>query len=240
MTLPIWWRDDDAIDETAALDRLTRLSEHLCLPVHLAIIPAHAQPALANFIGHHSSLVPIVHGWSHENHANPEGKKAEFGNDRPVIDRLKDADRGLQKLRGLLNREPAPIFVPPWNRIAPDMFSGLSDLGFEAISTFTPRKSQYAATGLQQINTHLDPIDWRGTRSLVEPEQLVHQIARDLAHRRTKKTDNSEPYGILTHHLVHDQAIWSFTEALIERLLNGPARIWAVHELLETTKDKNL
>ena len=38
--------------------------------------------------------------------------------------------------------------------------------------------------------------------------------------------DNHEPYGILTHHLVHDAAIWHFTETLISRLMQGPGQVW--------------
>ena len=42
-TLPLWWRDDDAVAETPALRKLTELSERLGLPVHLAVIPAAAE-----------------------------------------------------------------------------------------------------------------------------------------------------------------------------------------------------
>ena len=47
--LPIWWRDDDAIAPTPALDRLAALAEDLSLPVHIAVIPKHAEPALAAY-----------------------------------------------------------------------------------------------------------------------------------------------------------------------------------------------
>ena len=69
------------------------------------------------------------------------------------------------------------------------------------------------------MNTHLDPIDWRGTRGLVAPDQLVARTVDLLRDRRLARADNAEPFGYLTHHLVHDDAIWDFTASLISRLL---------------------
>jgi hypothetical protein len=54
----------------------------------------------------------------------------------------------------------------------------------------------------------------------------VAQTVRLLADRRTGAADNGEPLGILTHHLVHDEAIWSFCAQLAERFCAGPARPW--------------
>ena len=53
------------------------------------------------------------------------------------------------------------------------------------------------------------------------------QVARQLADRRTGLADNGEPYGLLTHHLVHDAAIWDFTEKLLDHLRAGPVRLWS-------------
>ena len=46
-TLPFWWRDDDAIEPTPALDRLDALAATLDIPVHLAVIPDPARQSLA-------------------------------------------------------------------------------------------------------------------------------------------------------------------------------------------------
>lgn len=223
LTLPLWWRDDDAIAPTPQLDQLQQLSEDLRLPVHLAVIPKGATTALADRIPG-STLIPVVHGWAHENHAPPGHKKAEFGDHRPLPETLRDAEDGLSHLQELFGAALVPMFVPPWNRFAPDLATGLAALGYTSLSTFTPRRSPLAAPGLEQINTHLDPIDWKGSRSLVSPDRLIAQVARDLEQRRTGETDADEPYGILTHHLVHDPAIWGFTKDLLTRLLAGPAR----------------
>ncbi|OIQ45862.1 MAG: polysaccharide deacetylase [Roseobacter sp. MedPE-SW] len=225
LTLPLWWRDDDAIEPTAQMNQLSALSQNLALPVHLAVIPAHVKPELADYLTDNPTLLPLVHGWAHKNHAGRDQKKCEFPTQRPAQASIGDIEQGLRDLRALFGAKLLPIFVPPWNRIAPELLPSLPSLGFTALSTFTPRQSPLAAPGLAQINTHLDPIDWKRSRSLVAPERLIAQVCDQLRARREGKADNHEPYGILTHHLVHDAAIWQFTEALIKRLMQGPGRV---------------
>ena len=224
LTLPIWWRDDDAVAATPALARLDELAERLDLTVHIAVVPKHADDGLADVLAGH--LVPVVHGWSHQNHS-PEGqKKTEFGAHRSQTELCRDAAAGLEKLKTLFGSDVAPMFVPPWNRIDPDILPALPTLGYGMLSTFLPRKAEHAAPGLAQINTHLDPINWRGDRDLVDPETLIAQVCTQLRDRREGRADNLEPYGVLTHHLVHTDAIWRFTEALFVRLLAGPTQCW--------------
>jgi len=223
--LPLWWRDDDAIEPTTALAKLAVVSQRVGLPVHLAIIPAHVRDTLADVVDG-QTLIPVVHGWSHRNHAPQSQKKSEFGATRPLEIRANEASVSLARLTNLFGTALQPMFVPPWNRIAPDMTGKLAALGYTSLSTFTPRTTPDAAPGLAQINTHLDPIDWHNTRSLIDPDALIAQVTRQLCDRRTGKADATEPYGILTHHLVHDAAIWTFTEQLILRLMNGPAYAW--------------
>ncbi len=226
LTLPLWWRDDDAVAMTPALERLAALSARLDMPLHLAVIPAHADDTLADAIAAHPNLVPLVHGWAHESHAPAGEKKAEFGAHRPRAAMQADTARALARLQGLFGARLRPVFVPPWNRVAPDLLPGLAAQGYAAVSTFTPRKTALAAPGLLQVNTHLDPIAWKTTRGLTAPDRLIAQVARQLADRRQGNADNAEPYGILTHHLVHDRAIWTFTETLLARLLDGPTWRW--------------
>lgn len=225
LCLPLWWRDDDAIEPTPALDQLAELAARMHLPVHLAVIPAFAQPSLGAAIAGRP-LIPVVHGWSHHNHA-PEGqKKAEYPAQRLLSDMTGEAHNGLVRLMALFGDALRPMFVPPWNRIAPELIAELPLMGYTSLSTFTPRTQPNAAPGLTRFNTHLDPIDWRAGKTLIAPETLITQVTRQLADRRNGIADNNEPYGILTHHLVHDTAIWTFTEQLITRLMRGPATPW--------------
>lgn len=223
LTLPFWWRDDDAIEPSPALERLLDLSERSAVPVHLAVIPAHMRPALAEAS---SAAIILAHGWAHTNHSAPEEKSCEYPDHRVLGERLAETSEGLARLEALFGPRLAPVFVPPWNRMAADMAEGLAMQGYRALSTFGARRAEHAAPGLTRINTHLDPIFWRGTRSLVPTDQLLAQMVADLCARREGRQDNAEPYGLLTHHLVHDDAIWDFTEALLERLGNAPVSQW--------------
>ncbi|NVK16995.1 MAG: polysaccharide deacetylase [Rhodobacteraceae bacterium] len=230
LCLPLWWRDDDAMSHSSELEQLAVLSADLDLPVHLAVIPQGATPDLARFIAEHPTLVPVVHGWAHQNHAPAGEKKAEFGAHRPLEELLDDAERGLTAMQNLFGGCLRPMFVPPWNRISPEMLTWLAGAGYTAVSTFTPRKAAKPASGLLRVNTHLDPIDWKGGRGLLPLDKLIMQVAHQLRDRRMGDADNTEPYGLLTHHLVHDEATWSFTGALAKRLLDGPGEAWIYDE----------
>ncbi len=234
LTLPLWWRDDDAVTVTPQLETLSALSCRIGLPVHLAVIPRDADQALVDYVVQHSELVPVVHGWSHQNHAPATEKKAEFRLHRPMAQIAQDAGAGISTLHKLFGDRLRPVFVPPWNRIAPEVAQVLPDLGYRILSTATPRASRLASPGLEQVNTHLDPIDWRGTRGLVDPDILITRTAGLLRDRREGRADNAEPFGVLTHHLVHDPDIWRFTETLLARLLDGPAKIWAAPPIRNT------
>lgn len=224
MAVPLWWRDDDAEAPTAALDQLSELSDAVDVPVHLAVIPKAATNALAADLS--DCFVPVVHGWAHVSHT-PEGvKNAEFGAGRPTERALADAAAGLARLKELFGARLAPMFVPPWNRIAPEVVAGLVAQGIDAVSTYNPRKSAEATPGVAQINTHIDPIFWRGHRGLVDAEALVCQIVALLQDRRTGATDNDEPLGYLTHHLVHDADIWEFSRQFLLEMREGPVRLY--------------
>lgn len=219
--LPIWWRDDDAIAPTAALDRLAALAEDLSLPVHIAVIPKHADPALAAYSKDRLLIRPLVHGWQHISHAPDGAKKAEFGHPRPSA--AHELAQALNRMQELFGDDLLPIFVPPWNRLDDGLLPVLADAGYVGVSTYLPRDNRIAAPGLVQINTHIDPIFWRGTRSLVPPDTLITDITKLLQDRRKGLTDPQEPLGFLTHHLVHDEDIWGFTNACLARLLDGGA-----------------
>jgi hypothetical protein len=222
MRLPIWWRDDDAVRPTPELDRLARLSRGAGLPVYLAVIPRDCDPALADYIVDAGCFVPVQHGWSHISYAPQGMKNAEFGAHRPVDVMRDDLRRGRDRMAELFNGATLPMFVPPGNRISPEMVATLPAEGFRTLSTYKPRKAARPAPGLTQNNTHLDPINWRGDRDLVPPEQLERHIVRQLKDRREGRADNAEAYGLLTHHLVHSEAVWDWTAAFLVLLAEAP------------------
>lgn len=234
LSLPIWWRDDDAIAPSAALLKLENTAASLNMLVHLAVIPDLAQDALARAVTGSEHLVPLVHGWRHQNHAPKGEKKAEFGSERSgAADELK---RGLEQMRRLFGPDMIPVFVPPWNRIDPCYLTPLVTAGFTGLSTFTPRQSRFAAPGLLQVNTHIDPIDWRGTRDLKDPALLISETVDLMTARAEGHADLSEPLGYLTHHLVHTQDVWDFTRQFLSELLSGGARPHPIAPLFEENK----
>lgn len=234
LRLPLWWRDDDAVAPTVQLERLTRAAEAAGMAVHLAVIPARATPELAvHIIENERFFRPVVHGWAHENHAPAPHKRSEFGTPRPDADR--QAAQGLARLTDLFGAALAPVFVPPWNRIDPGLAARLPGLGYRVLSTFAPRRAAFAAPGLVQVNTHLDPVDWRGTGGLLPQDALVRTACAHLAARREGMADAGEPYGLLTHHLVHDAQIWDFCARFLgtlSRIAHPIENIanWSEHE----------
>jgi len=225
LDLPIWWRDDDAMSATPALDRLSNLSTSLGLPVHLAIIPAPLDETLVDFIPS-APLIPVVHGWAHADHSAGVGKKNEFLT--PRADAKNETAAAMERMRAYFGTALRPMFVPPWNRISPQVVEALPSQGYTTLSTFGPRKSLEAVPGLARINTHIDPIWWKGTRDLVDPGQLIAQACQHLEARRSGTEDAAEPFGLLTHHLVHSEAIWTFTAAFVRELLDGGATPWTM------------
>jgi hypothetical protein len=66
---------------------------------------------------------------------------------------------------------------------------------------------------------------------LGDVDAILDHTVRTLRDRRLGVTDNGEPFGFLTHHLVHDEAIWKFSEEFLQRFAAGPTRIWTADEL---------
>lgn len=231
MDLPVWWRDDDATAPSSALDQMQRLAESLDFPVHLAVIPGVARGTLAELTATSDHMVPLVHGWLHQNNAPAGAKKAEFGlYNKNGVDNLTLA---LTRMRRLFGEHFLPVFVPPWNRIDPAYTDCLGAAGYCGLSTFTARSTPYAAPGLVQINTHIDPVDWHGTRSLKDPDLLISQTVDLLLARRAGAADASEPLGYLTHHLIHTADLWDFSHRFLQEMLDGGAAVQPLTALLE-------
>jgi hypothetical protein len=206
-TIRLWLRDDDAVAPTEALERLLGLTGAFMIPVAIASIPARSGEALANRLAGAAHASPLVHGWTHENHAFPGQKKQELGGNRTLAKALEDLSAAQRRMAQLFGHRFVPVLVPPWNRISPEIVPHLPGLGFTALSCFG---SVRLKAPLPVINTHVDLIDWRGTRGCRDHAALVG----DLLGQLDRIERSGEPVGILTHHLVHDEAAWTFLEYL--------------------------
>ncbi|MGE0745090.1 MAG: hypothetical protein AB7K86_07585 [Rhodospirillales bacterium] len=220
----LWWRDDDAAAATPALHRLLAVRRGAGVPLALAAIPAAAEDSLAAALAGEAGVTVLVHGFAHRNHAGPGARKAEFGAGRDPSEAAAEIAAGKTRLEALLPGRTAPVFAPPWNRIAAAIVARLPGLGFVGISAIGARAGREAAAGLVQVNVHADPVDWRGTRGFRGGGALVNDLAGHLAARRTGAADPDEPTGLMTHHAVHDGCTWRFLERLFERSLARGAR----------------
>ena len=221
---PLWWRDDDAIAATPALARLQTVSGEGGVPVCLAVIPAAMTDDLAPALAAHVTVVP--HGFAHRNHAGPGARKAEFGADRPLSVMAAEVAAGWQRIRDRFAARARPVFVPPWNRVTEALLPHLRQAGLTGLSAKGPRAIP-SVTGITVRDVAVDIIDWRGGRGFLGTGAVLGQIVEGLQARRLGEGDADHgPLGILTHHLVHDDAAWDFLVALCRHLDRSGAVRW--------------
>lgn len=222
----LWWRDDDAAAPTQSLERLLSLARGT--PLALSVIPAAAQPALAERLGVEPAVHVLQHGYAHVNHAPAGARKSEFPPQRAPDAAEADLRRGRRRLETLFARAGRllPVLVPPWNRIDGAVVRRLPRLGFAGISAYLARPSPMPHPGLGMSNAHADIIDWRGSRGFIGTEAALALLAGHLAARRTAGVDREEPTGLLTHHLAHDAAAWDFLAELLDRIRRHAATRW--------------
>ncbi len=223
-TVTLWWRDDDAVAPSAALDRMLDLSARHAVPLSLAVIPAHVDRALLPAVNGCPELAVLTHGHAHVNNAPPEAKKCEFPDtaDPALVNRtFRD---GRHRLAELFGSTAQPIFVPPWNRLPDRWLPDLTDAGYAGLSRFGPRPRTDG--GLHQVNTHVDPIFWRGKKEFLGLEASLLALTGHLWDRRNGHCDPHEPTGLLSHHLVQDEATWHFLAELFERMAGRDGVTW--------------
>lgn len=220
-----WLRDDDAIEPTPALARLLDLGARHDVPLALAVIPAGAGVPLTQLLAGHAGVDVALHGWSHENYAPADEKKQELGPHRPAESVLAELAEGSRRLGKLFGAQFVPVLVPPWNRIDEALLPKLSAIGIVGLSVFGAENPGEPI----MINTHADIMDWHGTRGCRPPADIIKDIVRRLsAMERSGGT-----MGLLTHHLVHDEASWAFIDGLLAATSGHPACRWsALRELI--------
>jgi hypothetical protein len=218
----LWWRDDDAVADTPALQQLLAVAGRL--PLSLAVIPAGAEPSLVRAVEARPAVSVLQHGFAHRNHAPRERKKIELGLDRPIGQVLDELREGLARLRQLFGDRALAVLVPPWNRIHAEVVANLARLGFSGISCYGPRPRDLDA--LITVNTHIDIIDWHGSRGFIGTESALGLLVGHLEARRRGTADPDEPSGLITHHLAHDEESWDFLRTLTAHLETRPAARW--------------
>ena len=228
---PVFWiRDDDAIKITQPLERLQLIAARHDTTIGLAVIPALLESDLATFLRfERNNFYPMCHGWKHINFGE-DGNPNEFGTSRPFRSAFIDATSALQTFRGRFPDIPA-VFVPPFNRIAPEISDSLSDIGFVGLSA-APRPIErrvarlitrfgwlrgfdIASKGrLRRIDTQVDLIDWQSA-SANDLAEVCDMLLGQLRLRRNGFLPLGTPIGLLIHHLVHNEHIWNLFERMI-------------------------
>lgn len=217
-----WWRDDDAGQPAVALRRLLDLAQATQVPLALAVIP---QDAAAELLARPGPSVSILqHGCDHRNRAGAGEKKTEFPAAEPVPQALARLAQGLGRIDGAYT---VPVLVPPWNRVSsPALLLQLARAGYRGLSRFGPRGEPAMAPGLIQVNTHVDIIDWHGSRGFAGEDTALAATVNHLRARREGRVDDLEATGVLSHHAVHDEASWRFLEQLFEQTRRSGAAQW--------------
>jgi hypothetical protein len=209
----LWLRDDDAVEVTPALEDYAALTNHFDMPFTLAVIPQPATKQLADWVDNQPGCSIGVHGFAHQNHAPAGQKKCETGlhRGRDVI--VEELTAGRKKLIDFFGKHYVDMLVPPWNRIDAKLVDELPAIGFKCLSAYGRAHSNRLARQPFILNTHIDIIDWKGSRGGLPSRQLANRLADALTAARK---DDFAVVGILTHHLIHDDLARDFLSQLFE------------------------
>ncbi len=224
-----WWRDDDAGRSDPALEQLLSLAADLGVPLGLAVVPTWLTPAVLEAIrSTPPSLVVLQHGFAHTNYETeiqPGERKvrpAEYGIARSPQAASEEMSEGMARLRAAFESRFLPVFVPPWNRIAPTILATLPHLGYRGVSAFGRRHCAEPMPCLFQVNCHADPILWREGKRFAGAGATLERFRAHLVARRSGQADPHEPTGILTHHREMDHVFWDFLRKLFTSLQTHP------------------
>lgn len=211
--LTVWWRDDDinyiglhhpllCLQAWQRLNFIGGLLAKSKVPSLLAVVPwqfLEKARALQKLLDAHD--VPLaIHGIRHTNHS-PFGK-SEFPPEKAGPETCHEILKIFSRFRQWYGSRLLPVFVPPFNTIAPRLARMLLDNGI-AISVSN------SGPGLA-CNTDYDFVDWK-RRRLLPHKKIVTDII-DLI-------NNGSPFlGINSHHKLIDSCDRPFIEGLVNVL----------------------
>jgi hypothetical protein len=219
----LWWRDDDAVRPTAALDRLLEIAAGI--PLGLAVIPGDVEPELADRLTAAPQVCVLQHGWRHANHGG-DGRKSEYPGSRAEIAVAAEMADGRARLRQLFGPRALPIFVPPWNRIAERWLPLLPAAGLAVLSGVDRPAPPMPPPGLARLDIHIDLVAWHDGGGFIGAPAALGGVVGQLQARRLGATAPVTPIGVLTHHLVTDAAGFDFLGELGAVIDGHPAAHW--------------
>jgi hypothetical protein len=196
----LWWRDDDARAPSPVLDRLLQVAGGR--PLTLAIVPDGDLAGLATRLRGERAVTVSQHGVDHVDRRPGEASEYPAGTTPEAMAAQIRAARARMVEAGL-----APgLYTPTWNRIDAALAAAIPLAGFEAVSAASTARP---VPGLKRLDADLDILRWKRRVRFRGRRPIFRSLARQLRERRTGG-DFTRPVGLLTHHLVHDEAAWSF------------------------------
>ena len=220
----MWWRDDDAVEDTAALRQLVSLQQlDGLIPLHLASIPMLLKNTLPELLSICPNVWVLQHGYNHQSNAIDGQRKVELGGNQSLHQLMQKLTSGRKKLQKAFSQRYLDIIVPPWNRYNSVAAEAFEQLHYKALSGLGMRGEQLSSIAL--LNVHVDIIDWK-TRSFVGTQTCIEKIIEQLQLRRMSPINTIEPLGLMTHHLAHDQACWDFLHEFMSKTAHHPKIEW--------------
>lgn len=198
----LWWRDDDARAPSAALDRLLAIRGEA--PLTLAVIPDGDMAALGARLTQARRVSVVQHGVDHQNRR----MGAAAGEFPPEWRRIRVATQvraGWRRMAVLPALEQ--VFVPPWNDVHPELPAVLADCGYQGWSAWG--EGETADGSPPRVDAHLDLMRWKGGARFRGEAKFLGEL-RGLLTARRRAGQWHAPVGLLTHHLAHDEAAWTF------------------------------
>lgn len=228
MVAEFWWRDDDAVEPTVELDRLMAVSKRHAVACGLSVVPAKIGEPLRKTVSGAGNVWVLQHGYAHANHAHAGGDPCELGGHRSQSIVLDELRVGMLRLTQLFKGRFVPVLVPPWGRIAPELLPYLPVMGFRGLSSLYREHRPIPPSDLRVADVHCNILDFSDKPAVrfAGDKECVTELVAHLRAKRTGQADDSEPTGILTHHVVMDDDAWAFVETLFEVTIGHPAVQW--------------
>ena len=225
-----FFRADDIGAGGRSFEALCDLFRRHRAPVGMAVVPAwlsgtrieqlfRTAPADEPLWGWHQ------HGWRHINWQRT-GKKAEFGEQRPLEKQWNDIESGRKKMEEIFGERASPVFTPPWNRLSAATVKILLQMNFRGVSLLGPMprgvRSPAAFRNLRiQVDLH--------TRRSRDPETDYPALLAEL----TAGLRRRETLGIMIHH----QRMTLFSFEFLDELVRLLAERHAIRSLRETLEN---
>jgi hypothetical protein len=211
-----WWRDDDTGPADPPFRAFLAAIDRIGVPVGLAVVPGRLKPETAEEVRQRRHCFVMQHGYRHLDHF----RSCEYPGFRHPREVSAEIDAGQAALQGQLAAQMIPVFVPPWNRLAPRFHPELARAGFRGISArlhcgpWLAQESQ----GLVEIPVHVNST--RPGAVFIGDEPFVAQVLRHLRAKRRGLAPWSQPTGILTHYFC-EVRVWQAMDRLVKTVLDG-------------------